>query len=201
MFPVRYVTSGLAVQTTSRALSASGVSIRSLKAPPDGARVSMAMYLPSSRLPEVAIGRVAHSDDSGGFWVDFVLLDPAARARIQHLVDPAGGREGPSARRAFARHSVDLRVRLRTAREFAIESASNLSRAGVFIRCEEPPELESEVEVQFELPDGEIVNSRGVVVHREANGDRPRGVGVQFVDAPDRFRERIDRFMESLSGA
>ena len=59
VFPVRYVSEGVAVQSTSRELSPLGIAVRSLAPPQVGARVSMALYLPNTSVPEVAIGRVA----------------------------------------------------------------------------------------------------------------------------------------------
>ena len=202
VFPVRYVSEGLAVQTTSRELSQGGVSVRSLKPPPPGSRVSMALYLPNARIPEVAIAKVSATKEQEGFWADFVVLDPAARLRIGNiLASSAGGPVNTAEHRAFQRHRVELRVRFRTARDFVVEHASNLSRGGVFILCDTPPPVNESVDVHLELPDGEVVSSKGVVVHRAPpGGNAPAGVGVQFVDAADRFRERIDRYMETLAG-
>jgi hypothetical protein len=46
------------------------------------------------------------------------------------------------------------------------------------------------------------VTTNGVVVHRQlAVGGKAPGAGVQFVDATDAFRERVDRYMSSLMGA
>src|SRR5260221_4598559 len=90
VFPVRYVSEGVAVQTTSRELSAFGISVRSLAPPQVGARVSMALYLPNAGIPEVAIGRVAQArsgaPQESGFWADFVVVDPQARMRISNLL-------------------------------------------------------------------------------------------------------------------
>ena len=91
-------------------------------------------------------------------------------------------------------------VRFRTASEFIQEHAVNLSRGGVFIRTDDPPPIDSVVEVELQLPDsGPPVTTAGIVVHRQqiAPGKIP-GAGVQFVDASDAFRERIDKFMDSL---
>ncbi len=85
VFPVRYVSEGVAVQTTSRELSPLGIAVRSLSPPQVGARVSMALYLPNAALPEVAIGRVsvarAGAPLESGFWADFIVVcRPAAMA-------------------------------------------------------------------------------------------------------------------------
>ncbi|TMA28073.1 MAG: TIGR02266 family protein [Deltaproteobacteria bacterium] len=202
VFPVRYVCDGVAIQTTSRELSALGIAVRSLSPPNVGARVSMALYLPNTAAPEVAIGRVARSSAQApadaGFWADFIVVDPQARMRISNLL--AARDEARRPERTFARLPVHIQVRFRTAREFSEEHAINLSRGGIFIRSDEPPPVNSAVEVELQLPDGgPPVSSAGVVVHQVLpGGKKEAGVGIQFVDSSDPFRERIDRYMDSL---
>ena len=203
VFPVRYVSEGVAVQTTSRELSALGIAVRSLAPPHVGARVSMALYLPNAAVPEVAIGRVSAARSGApaesGFWADFIVVDPQARMRISHLLSEHDIDQ--MQHRAYPRVPVKLAVRFRTASEFVQEHAVNLSRGGIFIRSNDPPKVDTAVEVELTLPDGgPAVSSAGIVVHRqEVQAGRISGVGVQFVDASDIFRERIDRFMESLA--
>src|SRR3954454_13266627 len=120
VFPVRYVSEGVAVQTTSRELSALGIAVRSLAPPHVGSRVSMALYLPNASVPEVAIGRVARAKSGGGdagFWADFIVVDPHARMRISHLLSVRDQEDGAN-KRGFPRHAVKLGVRFRTARDF-----------------------------------------------------------------------------------
>ncbi len=202
VFPVRYVSEGVAVQTTSRELSALGIAVRSLAPPQVGARVSMALYLPNTGIPEVAIGRVSAARSGApaesGFWADFIVVDPQARMRISHLLSEHDQQDRQQ--RAYERFPVKLQVRFRTASEFVQEHAVNLSRGGIFIRSEDPPPVDTAVEVELLLPDGgPPVTSGGIVVHRQPPAAaKVAGVGVQFVDASDAFRERIDRYMESL---
>lgn len=202
VFPVRYVSEGVAVQTTSRELSPLGIAVRSLSPPQVGARVSMALYLPNTGVPEVAIGRVsaarAGAPADSGFWADFIVVDPQARMRISSLLSEHDLRS--KQHRACERIPVKLAVRFRTANEFVLEHAVNLSRGGVFIRSEDPPPLDTVVEVELQLPDSGVpVSSAAIVVHRQVpGGTKTPGVGVQFVDASDAFRERIDHYMDSL---
>jgi type IV pilus assembly protein PilZ len=203
VFPVRYVSEGVAVQTTSRELSPLGIAVRSLVPPQVGARVSMALYLPNTAIPEVAIGRVAQAragaPAESGFWADFIVVDPQARMRISHLLSENDQRDG-GRHRTFPRVAVKLEVRFRTASEFVQEHAVNLSRGGIFIQSDDPPPIDSAVEVEIHLPDAGLpVTSKGIVVHRQlAAPGKLSGAGVQFVDASDAFRERIDRFMETI---
>ena len=202
VFPVRYVSEGVAVQTTSRELSPLGIAVRSLAPPQVGARVSMALYLPNSGVPEVAIGRVSAARSGtpadSGFWADFIVVDPQARMRISNLLSDHDLRA--KQHRAYERIPVKLAVRFRTSHDFIQEHAVNLSRGGIFIRTDDPPPLDSVVEVELQLPDsGAPVTSAAIVVHRQTpGGTKLAGVGAQFVDASDTFRERIDRYMDSL---
>jgi uncharacterized protein (TIGR02266 family) len=102
--------------------------------------------------------------------------------------------------RGFPRHQVTLQVRFRTARDFVLEHASNISRGGIFIQTDDPPPMDAAVQVEIQLPDEPApVTTNGVVVHRQlAVGGKIPGAGVQFVDGSDGFRERIDRYMDSL---
>lgn len=203
VFPVRYVSEGVAVQTTSRELSPLGIMVRSLAPPQVGARVSMALYLPNTTIPEVAIGRVSRSRagaaGEAGFWADFIVVDPQARMRISSLLSDSD--ERGSQHRTFPRVPVKLEVRFRTASEFVQQHAVNLARGGIFIQTEDLPPAEASVEVEIHLPDGGApVTTAGIVVHRQtAAPGRIAGVGVQFVDASDTFRERIDQYMDSLA--
>ncbi len=203
VFPVRYVSEGVAVQTTSRELSALGIAVRSLAPPQVGARVSMALYLPNTSVPEVAIGRVARAKagtpGEAGFWADFIVVDPQARMRISHLLSDRDQADGNH--RGFPRHQVTLAVGFRSERDFVLEHASNISRGGIFIQTDDPPPLDTHVQVELQLPnDPAPVSTNGIVVHRQlAVGGRMAGVGVQFIDATDGFRERIDRYMDSLA--
>jgi len=209
VFPVRYVSEGAAIQTTSRGLSGEGIAVRSLVPPSVGARVSMALYLPGNSKPEVAVGVVAASTHDrpvpAGFWVQFTAIDVAARERIAALVVEKArkARELRDAR-GFQRFHTQFTVRCRTAREVVREHAQNISRGGMFIQTRTPPPLDEVITVQLELPDGgSSATTSGLVMHRvtedeaEQQGIVP-GIGVQFLDADDQFRDRIDRYVEQL---
>src|SRR4051812_49392449 len=202
VFPVRYVSEGVAVQTTSRELSALGIAVRSLAPPHVGSRVSMALYLPNASVPEVAVGRVSRAKTGApaesGFWADFIVVDPQARMRISHLLSDKDEQDGNH--RSFPRYPVKLAVRYRIGGNFVAVEALNLSRGGVFLRTDDPPPVDTAVEVEVQLPDGSApVTSNGIVVHQQlAAPQKLAGIGVQFIDASDGFRERVDRYMESL---
>jgi len=107
-------------------------------------------------------------------------------------------------RRTFPRYDARFAVRFSTVQEFVLEYAANISAGGVFVRTDNPPDLETVVEVSLDLPGGgPPASAKAVVVHRvtpEQARERKTlaGVGVQFVEADDEFRERIDRAIEYI---
>jgi|GEM_PF-756197 len=124
----------------------------------------------------------------------------------------AAGRAGRTAeppapadpRRTFPRYNARFAVRFASVQDFVLEYAANISAGGVFVQTEAPPDLETVVRVAMELPGGGLpVEAKAVVVHRvtvaeaRAAGTVP-GVGVQFVDSDDTFRERIDYAIASI---
>lgn len=117
---------------------------------------------------------------------------------------PSAGPPAGEDRRAFRRLEARFAVRFASLRDFVLEYAANISAGGVFVRTDQPPELEAVVEVSLELPgEGPPARAKAVVVHRVTPEEaRARnliaGAGVQFIDADDAFRERIDQALEHI---
>ena len=83
VFPVRFATTNIAVQTTTRELSVEGLFVRCLEPPPVGTPISLRLYLPGAResVPAGGIIReLAGAGDEPGFWADFRELGDAVRA-------------------------------------------------------------------------------------------------------------------------
>ena len=213
VFPIRFATGNLAVQTTTRELSDRGVLVRCLTAPPAGTALEMELYLPSARDPLHVAGVVrdhAQQDQEPGFWAEFVGIGEPQRAQIVELLarrerasdaKPIGAvalNPHDDPRRAFPRYNVRFAVRFATVQDFVLEYAANISAGGVFVHTEEPPPLKTVVQVEMELPGGaDPVPARGIIVHRVTKQEAEQrgtlaGIGVQFVDAGDEFRQRID---------
>ena len=108
--------------------------------------------------------------------------------------------------RGLTRVPVRLRVRFDCLDEVTDQLALNLSAGGMFVRVERPPPLHAEVTLAVELPgETEPLLCRAEVVHRVAPEEarstgRHAGVGVQFLDADDRFRSEIDAFIARAQG-
>ena len=213
VFPIRFATGNLAVQTTTRELSVRGVLVRCLTAPPPGTALEMKLYLPGARDPLHVAGVVrdhAQQDQEPGFWAEFVGIGEPQRAQIGELLarrerasdaKPIGAvalNPHDDPRRAFPRYNVRFAVRFATVQDFVLEYAANISAGGVFVHTEEPPPLKTVVQVEMELPGGaDPVPARGIIVHRVTKQEAEQrgtlaGIGVQFVDAGDEFRQRID---------
>ena len=213
VFPIRFATGNVAVQTTTRELSDRGVLVRCLTAPPAGTALEMKLYLPGARDPLHLAGVVrehAQKDQEPGFWAEFVGAGQAELAQVSELLGrreraadakPIGAmalNPHDDPRRAFPRYNVQFAVRFATVQDFVLEYAANISAGGVFVHTEDPPPLKTVVQVEMELPGGaDPVPARGMIVHRVTKQEAEQrgtlaGVGVQFVDADDQFRQRID---------
>jgi len=162
-----------------------------------------------------------------GFWAEFVdppaevidhiklLLTRRARAakggpgtplaalQLKAAPSPAPA-PAVEARRAFPRHAARFQVGFSSNKEFVLEYAENISAGGVFVHTEQPPELDTIVTVSLHLPGNDVpVEAKGVIVHRvskeeAAEPGKSPGMGVQFLDSSDEFREAIDRAIEHI---
>src|SRR5437016_6696139 len=89
VFPIRFATGNIAVQTTTSALSEQGVLVRCLEPPSAGTAVSIKLYLPGAREAMLLDGRVHEHPNPGdepGFWADFVGVADAQRAQIGEVI-------------------------------------------------------------------------------------------------------------------
>ncbi len=102
--------------------------------------------------------------------------------------------------RATTRHAATLRTRFKTVAALREEVSHNISARGMFIQTDEAPPLREVVLVCIELPgEREPLEVLAEVMHvmkpAAATARQPAGVGVQFVQADDRFREALDRYL------
>jgi uncharacterized protein (TIGR02266 family) len=221
VFPIRFAWEGQAVQTTTQRLARDGVFIRCLSSPPVGSSIRMKLYLPGEPLAEELDGTVREASTAAkdsGFWVEFTRVSEAAQSRIGALLErkerassstPIGAltlQPAPAddPRRTFPRYPARFAVRLSNVQDFVLEYAANISAGGVFVETAVPPEMDAVIGISMELPGGGApVEAKAVVVHRVTTAEAkargvPAGVGVQFVGADDKFRERIDKAIETI---
>jgi uncharacterized protein (TIGR02266 family) len=205
VIPVRFTVGDQVLQATTGALGIDCAYVRCLVPPRPGERIDLRLYLSDERPVEVTAKVRARTgrESAMGFWADFVpeKMDRSRIARAVGLVDQPAR---PQDRRATPRYEARFAVRFGTVDEFRREYATNISAGGLFIRTEQPPEMDAVVDVTLELPGGQPVQGKAVVVHRVTPEEAAQrkvdpGVGVQFVQGDDHFRERIDKFVATLS--
>ena len=218
--PVRFSGGGLSLQSTISRVGPDGLLVRSLVSPNLGAKLDLLLSLPGAAGPLLIKGKVGFRPEElgtdPGFWVRFEDMSEDARAcldallrgrgtegvgRFRHGKQSSPNQEG----RTYPRVHARLRVGWTSARDFVSAWSQNISRAGIFIVTESPPALRDLVELSVELPDGKPpVKTHAEVVHR-VTAEQARttgavaGAGLQFLDAQDDFRERLDACLEALA--
>ena len=224
--PVKFVGGGLSMQTTTSRIGAEGMFLRSLVTPKEGSRMELKVWLPGSARPLDATAVVAPSPEPSqdrGFWIQFETLSEDAHAFLDAILHSRGirgpGRPQPpptravrpgpppaqTRPRAYDRVAARLRVGWTSSRDFLSAYSQNISRGGIFIATDDPPALREIIELSVELPDGlPPVKTRAEVVRCVTREESIRtgaaaGAGLQFLDASDDFRERLDACIEALS--
>ncbi|HZX97619.1 MAG TPA: TIGR02266 family protein [Myxococcales bacterium] len=213
VFPIRFAAGNVATQTTTRELSREGVFIRCLEPPPARTAVRLKLYLPGTRECVQALAVVHEHAVPGmepGFWAHFVEVGERERSLIEETIarreratdaKPIGAvslQPEDDPRRAFPRYQTRFAVRFSTVQDFVLEYAANISAGGVFVHTEQPPPLKTVVSIEMQLPGSDMpVPAKGIVVHVISKEEAARrgalpGMGVQFAEANDEFRSRID---------
>ncbi len=207
------------MQTTISRIGAEGMFVRSLVSPKDGAQMSLNLSLPGAARPLEVKGTVgprpAEAGKDPGFWVGFDDLPDEARGFLNGLLRSKGVTGVPRKRpvqpppaeagRAWPRVPARLRVGWTSSKDFLSAYSKNISRGGIFIATDNPPALREVVELSVELPDGKPpVKTHAEVVHCVPPAQARKtgtiaGAGLQFLDASDDFRERLDACIEALS--
>ncbi len=229
--PVGFSGGGLSMQTTTSRLGADGVFIRCLVSPKEGAQVSLTIAIPDMSGAFDASGTVTervNRREGGkdlGFFVQFGELKTEMRAKLTDFLrskgigpplprvapkpvarqpPPAPPPEPPDPNRAFARVPVRLQVGWSSPKEFLVTYSENISRGGIFVSTNVPPQLREIVELLLELPDNEgpartmaEVVQRITVEEAKASG-RIAGAGLQFVGSDESFRARLDACIDHL---
>ena len=108
-----------------------------------------------------------------------------------------------SDKRRHQRFAVRFQVKFKTALDFVVEYAENLSAGGLFVRGAHRLEPLSEVEVEIGLPGYGSFTVRGKVAHivtpeLAAMGNRRPGAGLEITEAPAGFRAAIEEYLRRL---
>jgi uncharacterized protein (TIGR02266 family) len=114
---------------------------------------------------------------------------------------PAPGAPAPtSAPPAFGRPprspmAVQVRCRFPSIIDFVETQSVNVSREGMYLRCDAPPEVGSKIDFDVSLDDGFVLlKGSGIVVRVVTTGDK--GLGMRFLELDDKSRKLINRIVE-----
>ncbi len=103
-------------------------------------------------------------------------------------------------RRRQPRASFKIPVDYSSVDAFFTDFTRDINEGGMFIETDSPPDLESEVQLQFKLPDeGDPLRVLGRVAWvSDGKGDNPAGMGIEFQDLSAEMRERINHIVRKL---
>ena len=201
-FPVRFVAEGQIVQTTSRDLDEDSVFIRCVEPPQAKERVVLRLYLPGMEDGDSIHAEVARAEGDG-FRARFVDLSAEAMTHIRNALEngtAGGGAPDEVVAYAEKRFSPRFLASFRVTLGDGAHQTLNVSASGMFVRSEEPPQIDEIVQVVLQLPDGKPpLQTQALVLHRVAKGGgQVPGAGVQFIGADDAFRARLDAYLATL---
>ncbi len=216
VLPVRFTAQGEAVQTTTRELDVTGAFIRCVDAPPVGAEVLLQLQLPGDEPALVGARVESRSTDPGeaGFFGKFIEPDGAFTFRVRQAL--GGKKPSPASvdsasdagigrnRRTNTRYLDKLVVKLGGRGMVPGVFALDLSSTGLFVLMPNPPEIDTVMQLELELPDGRpAAEVLGLVVRRITPQDGAKigkvsGAGIVFVGGGDDFRKRYDAYVKTL---
>lgn len=124
------------------------------------------------------------------------------KSRLERAFGNGGAPPGAS-QRATPRVAVALKVNFDALGSIQSSLITNLSRGGLFVPIERPPEIgmELELRIKVEEPVREI-RATGVVVSRNVGPDfrlEQKGMGIRFTKLSDEARKLIDDLYERES--
>jgi uncharacterized protein (TIGR02266 family) len=105
-------------------------------------------------------------------------------------------------RRVEDRANIEIEVQYRTAQEFLAAYSRNISGGGIFIRTAQPHPLNQGVLLRFTLPGiAHRFEIRGIVVwvNTSSRSSFPVGVGVKFMEMPQKDADLIAEFLKKAT--
>lgn len=110
--------------------------------------------------------------------------------------------EPPGTRERRRHHRVPLKIPVdySSVDAFFTEFSANINEGGMFIELENPPEIDTEVQLQFDLPGhADVVQVSGRVVWISDGKDgSAAGVGIEFQNLDADTRDTINRIVRDL---
>jgi uncharacterized protein (TIGR02266 family) len=148
--------------------------------------VAAARALPS---PEQAVGAVVESIAA---LFDVESEEPPLSCSGIHATMPRRGEE----HRLHPRVSVAVAIGLETESHFFAGLSGDISEGGVFVQTYRDLPVGSDLEVVFDLPEGQLTTRGRVRWHRANTDSSPPGVGIAFEHLEENDRRTIQRFCE-----
>jgi uncharacterized protein (TIGR02266 family) len=101
---------------------------------------------------------------------------------------------GSSSKSVLRPKRIDINVEFDSIDRFINEYVSNISKSGAFIRTRDPWPVGTRLRLRFTImaEDPEILEGVGEVVRVS---ERPRGMGVAFVELTDHSQQLIDKIL------
>ena len=191
VIPVRYVSGGAVVQTTSSEISAGAIDVRSVQPPRPGLVIGMQLYFPGGdAIPATALV-VETIDEGRGFRAEFAG-DESGGARLAELLT----RHGNASSRSCQRFPTHLRTRVVQEGRSTEGTIVNLSRSGAFVKTDVALPPASIVDLSIAIPGAPgRETAQAFVVHAAERA----GIGVQFIGGSDEFRSRVDGYIAALA--
>ena len=103
-------------------------------------------------------------------------------------------------KREYPRQGMRLAVSYETMDDFLIDYTSNVSLGGIFLETEQTLPTDRPLQLQLQLPDGEVILAEGTIQWTSSEGVLPQGVGVHFTVLSVRNQRRIQRLIEDWEG-
>jgi uncharacterized protein (TIGR02266 family) len=101
---------------------------------------------------------------------------------------------GIGSRKVLRPKRIEINREFESIERFINEYISNISKSGAFIRTRDPWPVGTRLRLRFTIvaDDPETIEGIGEVVRVS---DRPRGMGVAFVELTDRSQKLIDKVL------
>jgi hypothetical protein len=111
-----------------------------------------------------------------------------------------------SNRRASPRIDARIKVQFRNGREFIACYSENLSRGGIFLQTEIPPDPNAILEVVLDIPNNVPSSNRQIVLRGRVirlmsvveNSKATHKVAVQFVELTPQIQMQLDSLYEQI---
>ena len=126
-------------------------------------------------------------------------LAPAHKEPAERDAHDVGRSDAPSEsptdnRRKHSRVALAVEIDLSSESHFFSGLSGDLSEGGVFVETYRDIPVGSEVELEFDLPNGSVTAHGSVKWHRDHSDSSPPGVGVAFDDLSEEGKEIIVAF-------